>query len=120
MPEGAAALVATRARTEVTLVADAATRGIPSATPARDAGTPVALGGAIVTRDAGTPVVTAVSAAATLVAVMPAMTTTRTAADAVAGGVAGGTVTRLSTARSEEHTSELQSLRHLVCRLRLD
>src|SRR5205814_8904086 len=27
---------------------------------------------------------------------------------------------RLSPARSEEHTSELQSLRHIVCRLRLE
>src|SRR5258705_4556866 len=27
---------------------------------------------------------------------------------------------RLKTSRSEEHTSELQSLRHLVCRLLLD
>src|SRR5471030_3498347 len=31
-----------------------------------------------------------------------------------------GTRTAGSTARSEEHTSELQSLRHLVCRLLLE
>src|SRR5205814_9270629 len=30
------------------------------------------------------------------------------------------TVTRLALTRSEEHTSELQSLRHLVCRLLLE
>src|SRR5258705_6462594 len=33
---------------------------------------------------------------------------------------AGIAVTRLGAARSEEHTSELQSLRHLVCRLLLE
>src|SRR5262245_63307769 len=37
------------------------------------------------------------------------------AAGSVLGGVAVG-----SAARSEEHTSELQSLRHLVCRLLLE
>src|ERR1035438_10742659 len=35
----------------------------------------------------------------------------------VSGSFAGSTG---STARSEEHTSELQSLRHLVCRLLLE
>src|ERR1035438_3430266 len=34
------------------------------------------------------------------------------------GGPAGSTV--ICTTRSEEHTSELQSLRHLVCRLLLE
>src|ERR1035441_1091313 len=33
---------------------------------------------------------------------------------------AGWTVTAIHLDRSEEHTSELQSLRHLVCRLLLD
>src|SRR5437899_9447670 len=33
---------------------------------------------------------------------------------------AGGGQVRLNLARSEEHTSELQSLRHLVCRLLLE
>src|SRR5262245_63942067 len=32
----------------------------------------------------------------------------------------GAAVARLRRARSEEHTSELQSLRHLVCRLLLE
>src|SRR5262245_63089952 len=32
----------------------------------------------------------------------------------------GGTSNRRSSPRSEEHTSELQSLRHLVCRLLLE
>src|ERR1035438_4833907 len=32
----------------------------------------------------------------------------------------GGTTVTLKTSRSEEHTSELQSLRHLVCRLLLE
>src|SRR5258705_8656708 len=32
----------------------------------------------------------------------------------------GKHVTQFSVARSEEHTSELQSLRHLVCRLLLE
>src|SRR5205814_3480519 len=38
------------------------------------------------------------------------------------GGTAGTvlSVTGLSQSRSEEHTSELQSLRHLVCRLLLE
>src|ERR1035441_4780670 len=37
-------------------------------------------------------------------------------------GISGGCPTRLQVAcsRSEEHTSELQSLRHLVCRLLLE
>src|SRR5438045_4710295 len=35
-------------------------------------------------------------------------------------GVVVGPVHRGSAARSEEHTSELQSLRHLVCRLLLE
>src|SRR5205814_2755360 len=37
---------------------------------------------------------------------------------AVSWSASGGTITSggLYTARSEEHTSELQSLRHLVCR----
>src|SRR5436853_1261109 len=38
--------------------------------------------------------------------------------DAVADGRAGGVA--LDQVRSEEHTSELQSLRHLVCRLLLE
>src|SRR5262245_64692666 len=35
-------------------------------------------------------------------------------------GRAAGTRERIESARSEEHTSELQSLRHLVCRLLLE
>src|ERR1035438_2865954 len=35
----------------------------------------------------------------------------------VDGGLNGHAVVCLAVARSEEHTSELQSLRHLVCRL---
>src|SRR5436853_3098893 len=34
--------------------------------------------------------------------------------------VTGGNVTAIVDQRSEEHTSELQSLRHLVCRLLLE
>src|SRR5262245_66323192 len=37
-----------------------------------------------------------------------------------AGGRAAARVPALPAARSEEHTSELQSLRHLVCRLLLE
>src|SRR5438045_5998168 len=36
------------------------------------------------------------------------------------GGAHGGAAHRPSPGRSEEHTSELQSLRHLVCRLLLE
>src|SRR5262245_37596491 len=38
---------------------------------------------------------------------------------AVPGALADEDLTRLGVGRSEEHTSELQSLRHLVCRLLL-
>src|SRR2546422_7433077 len=38
---------------------------------------------------------------------------------AVRGGPGGPAVVRVSTTRSEEHTSELQSRLHLVCRLLL-
>src|SRR5437899_9964042 len=38
----------------------------------------------------------------------------------VGGGGAGRTASPLFDQRSEEHTSELQSLRHLVCRLLLE
>src|SRR5258705_8990456 len=34
--------------------------------------------------------------------------------------IASGTAYRRTVSRSEEHTSELQSLRHLVCRLLLE
>src|SRR5437899_6838744 len=51
----------------------------------------------------------------------------RTALNTIQGYVArlrkllgDGPTTRLLTRRSEEHTSELQSLRHLVCRLLLE
>src|SRR5947208_6874715 len=36
------------------------------------------------------------------------------------GGVAGNLVRLTTSARSEEHTSELQSPEHLVCRVRLE
>src|SRR5205814_8434267 len=39
---------------------------------------------------------------------------------AVASPVAGHAMIHETSVRSEEHTSELQSLRHLVCRLLLD
>src|SRR5947199_6982397 len=39
---------------------------------------------------------------------------------AAASGLRAVTTTRAPTMRSEEHTSELQSLRHLVCRLLLE
>src|SRR5262245_63703023 len=42
-----------------------------------------------------------------------------TAATSTGGASAAGTVRSRDT-RSEEHTSELQSLRHLVCRLLLE
>src|ERR1035438_8388351 len=38
----------------------------------------------------------------------------------VPSGLSGGTFPVFPSARSEEHTSELQSLRHLVCRLLLE
>src|ERR1035441_10977547 len=38
----------------------------------------------------------------------------------IPGNEAIGTCSPLNTRRSEEHTSELQSLRHLVCRLLLE
>src|SRR5262245_63564790 len=43
------------------------------------------------------------------------------ALDAIAARITGGAAAeRRTRARSEEHTSELQSLRHLVCRLLLE
>src|SRR5262245_63134842 len=40
--------------------------------------------------------------------------------DAHGLGLSAGSVARPCPSRSEEHTSELQSLRHLVCRLLLE
>src|ERR1039458_10400449 len=38
----------------------------------------------------------------------------------IVAGIVAGSVSLIGFGRSEEHTSELQSLRHLVCRLLLE
>src|ERR1035438_10294567 len=54
-------------------------------------------------------------------ATMPAAMTEKIAAERLAAcGVGGVRLAAASCMRSEEHTSELQSLRHLVCRLLLE
>src|SRR5262245_63975697 len=51
---------------------------------------------------------------------LPCATSARTRSSTVAAGCGCSSARRARADRSEEHTSELQSLRHLVCRLLLE